>query len=69
MVDNEQSNYYKGAQAIADSVNEATNGQFQIKVVAGGTLGGESDTLDMAIQATWTSQAAQTPCWQTTSPR
>ena len=50
MVDNEQSNYYKGAQAIADSVNEATNGQFQIKVVAGGTLGGESDTLDMAIQ-------------------
>ena len=38
MVDNEQSNYYKGAQAIADSVNEATNGQFQIKVVAGGTL-------------------------------
>ena len=45
MVDNEQSNYYKGAQAIADSVNEATNGQFQIKVVAGGTLGGESDTL------------------------
>ena len=50
MVDNEQSNYYKGAQAIADSVNAATNGQFQIKVVAGGTLGGESDTLDMAIQ-------------------
>ena len=50
MVDNEQSNYYKGAQEIADSVNEATNGQFQIKVVAGGTLGGESDTLDMAIQ-------------------
>lgn len=31
-------------------MNEATNGQFQIKVVAGGTLGGESDTLDMAIQ-------------------
>ena len=50
LVDNEQSNYYKGAQEIADSVNEATNGQFQIKVVAGGTLGGESDTLDMAIQ-------------------
>lgn len=61
--------YYKGAQAIADSVNEATNGQFQIKVVAGGTLGGESDTLDMPFRATWTSQAAQTPCWQTTSPR
>lgn len=50
MVDNEQSNYYKGACAIADSVKEATNGLVTIEVVAGGTLGGEADTLDMAIQ-------------------
>ena len=50
MVDNEQSNYYKGAQAIAASVEEATNGAIKIDVVAGGTLGGEADTLDMAIQ-------------------
>ena len=50
MVDNEQSNYYKGAQAIAASVEEATQGAIKIDVVAGGTLGGEADTLDMAIQ-------------------
>lgn len=50
MVDNEQSNYYKGAQAIAASVEEATKGAIKIDVVAGGTLGGEADTLDMAIQ-------------------
>ena len=50
MVDNEQSNYYKGAQAIAKEVSDATNGQITIDVKAGGTLGGESDTLDMAIQ-------------------
>ena len=50
MVDNEQSNYYKGAQAIAAAVNEATEGKIKINVRAGGTLGGEADTLDMAIQ-------------------
>lgn len=50
MVDNEQSNYYKGAMAIADSVKEATDGAIEIQVLAGGTLGGEADTLDMAIQ-------------------
>ena len=50
MVDNESSNYYKGACAIADCVKEATNGQIIIDVKAGGTLGGEADTLDMAIQ-------------------
>lgn len=50
MVDNEQSNYYKGAQAIAQEVSDATNGKITIDVKAGGTLGGESDTLDMAIQ-------------------
>lgn len=50
MVDNEQSNYYKGAQAIAKEVSDATNGQVTIDIKAGGTLGGEADTLDMAIQ-------------------
>jgi tripartite ATP-independent transporter DctP family solute receptor len=48
--DNEQSNYYKGAMAIADSVNKSTDGKISITVKAGGTLGGEADTLDMAIQ-------------------
>lgn len=48
--DNEQSNYYKGAMAIADAVSEATDGQITINVKAGGTLGGEADALDMAIQ-------------------
>ncbi len=50
MVDNEQSNYYKGAQAIAEEVSKATDGKIAINVKAGGTLGGEADTLDMAIQ-------------------
>lgn len=48
--DNEQSNYYKGAQAIAENVKEATDGKVTIDIKAGGTLGGEADTLDMAIQ-------------------
>jgi tripartite ATP-independent transporter DctP family solute receptor len=50
MVDNEQSNYYKGAQAIAKSVEDATNGKIKIDIKAGGTLGGEADTLDLAMQ-------------------
>lgn len=50
MVDNEQSNYYKGAQAIASAVSEKTGGKITIDVKAGGSLGGEADTLDMAIQ-------------------
>ncbi|MBQ3395296.1 MAG: TRAP transporter substrate-binding protein [Synergistaceae bacterium] len=48
--DNEQSNYYKGAMAIVEAVKEATDGRIVINVRAGGTLGGEADTLDMAIQ-------------------
>ena len=50
LVDNEQSNYYKGAMAVADEVSKATDGKIKIDVKAGGTLGGEADTLDMAIQ-------------------
>lgn len=50
MVDNTASNYYKGAQAIAEKVEAATNGQITITIQAGGTLGGEADTLDMTVQ-------------------
>lgn len=50
LVDNEQSNYYKGAKAIAEEVKAATDGKITIDIKAGGTLGGEADTLDMAIQ-------------------
>lgn len=50
LADNTSSNYYQGTMAIADAVAEATDGQITINVQAGGTLGGESDTLDMAIQ-------------------
>lgn len=50
LVDNNQSNYYKGAMEIAKFVEEDTNGKIKVNVQAGGTLGGEADTLDMAIQ-------------------
>ncbi len=50
MVDNTTSNYYQGAQAIAEKVEAATDGQITITIQAGGTLGGEADTLDMAVQ-------------------
>lgn len=50
LVDNSQSNYYKGAEKIAELVSEATEGNIQLTIQAGGVLGGEADTLDMAIQ-------------------
>lgn len=50
LVDNSQSNYYKGAEKIAELVSEATEGKIQLTIQAGGVLGGEADTLDMAIQ-------------------
>ncbi|MDO4268165.1 MAG: TRAP transporter substrate-binding protein [Eubacteriales bacterium] len=50
MVDNSQSNYYRGAKRIADLVSEATDGKIQITIQSGGVLGGETDTLDMVIQ-------------------
>lgn len=50
MVDNTASNYYQGAEEIAKNVSKATNGKINLTIQAGGTLGGESDTLDMAIQ-------------------
>jgi len=50
LVDNTASNYYKGAQKIAECVEQATDGKITLTIQAGGTLGGEGDTLDMAIQ-------------------
>lgn len=50
MVDNTSSNYYQGAMKIAECVEKATEGKITITIQAGGTLGGEGDTLDMAIQ-------------------
>lgn len=47
LADNAQSNYYRGAQAIADGVALATSGQVTIKVVAGGALGDERSTVEM----------------------
>lgn len=49
MVDNETTNYYKGAQKIAEEVAAATNGQIEIEIVAGGSLGGERDTVELAM--------------------
>ena len=49
MVDNETTPYYKGAMKIAEEVAAATNGRIQIEVIAGGTLGGERDTVELAM--------------------
>lgn len=38
-----------GARAIAEEVEKATNGRVQIEVMAGGTLGGERDTVELAM--------------------
>lgn len=39
----------EGARAIANEVEKATNGQVQIEVMAGGTLGAERDTVELAM--------------------
>lgn len=49
MVDNETTPYYKGAAKIAEEVELATNGRIKIEINAGGTLGGERDTVDLAL--------------------
>lgn len=38
-----------GARALAEEVEKATNGCVQIEVMAGGTLGGERDTVELAM--------------------
>lgn len=49
MTDNKSSNYYQGAATIAEEVEKATDGRIQINVVAGGGLGDERGTLEMAM--------------------
>lgn len=49
MVDSETTNFYKGAMKIAEEVSLATDGRIQIEVVPGGTLGGERDTVELAM--------------------
>ena len=67
LVDNSQSNYYKGAEKIAELVNEATEGKIQLTIQAGGVLGQhDQSTLDMAIQGrVWTSLPALIRFWPT----
>lgn len=45
--DNEASNYYKGAMAIAEEVEKATDGQIKIDVYASGVLGNEPESLEL----------------------
>ena len=39
----------EGARKIAEEVEKATDGRIQIEVLAGGTLGGERDTVELAM--------------------
>lgn len=48
-VDPESSPYAQGGLKIAEEVAAATNGRIQIEVVAGGSLGGERDTVELAM--------------------
>ena len=49
MVDGETTNFYKGAMKIAEEVSLSTDGKIQIEVIPGGTLGGERDTVELAM--------------------
>ena len=48
-VDPESSPYAQGGLKIAEEVAVATDGKIQIEVVAGGSLGGERDTIELAM--------------------
>lgn len=48
-VDPETSPYAQGGLKIAEEVEKATNGQIKIEVLAGGSLGGERDTIELAM--------------------
>lgn len=48
-VDPETSPYAQGGLKIAEEVAAATDGRIQIEVVAGGSLGGERDTIELAM--------------------
>lgn len=48
-VDPETAPYVQGGLKIAELVKEATDGRIQIEVLAGGSLGGERDTVELAM--------------------
>lgn len=48
-VDPETAPYVQGGQKIAELVKEATDGRIEIEVMAGGSLGGERDTVELAM--------------------
>ena len=59
-VDPETAPYVQGGLKIAELVSEATDGRIQIEVLSGGSLGGERDTIELAMDnsldiATWAS--------------
>ena len=48
-VDPETAPYVQGGLKIAELVKEATDGRIEIEVLAGGSLGGERDTVELAM--------------------
>ena len=48
-VDPETAPFVQGGKKIAELVSEATDGRIQIEVLAGGSLGGERDTVELAM--------------------
>lgn len=48
-VDPSSSPYAKGGEKIAELVEKATDGKIVIEVLAGGVLGGERETIEMAM--------------------
>lgn len=49
MVVPDNSNYAEGARVLAESVKKSTDGKILVDVYAGGTLGGERDTIELAM--------------------
>ena len=49
VADADNSAQAEGAREIAREVEKATDGMIQIEVLAGGTLGGERDTVELAM--------------------
>ena len=48
-VDPETAPFVQGGLKIAELVKEATDGRIEIEVLAGGSLGGERDTIELAM--------------------
>lgn len=48
-VDPEGSPYVKGGHAVAEAVEKATDGQIKIEILAGGSLGGERDMVELTM--------------------